>query len=67
MLTFWLILGVLTTLYCTYKGIVEGFDRWGFMYVFSAISFFMYFTKRYMLNRYRKQMHLPEELRDVKK
>lgn len=67
MLRFWLILGIVSFVYCTYRGITEGFERWAFMYAFTALAFFMFFSKRYMLNRYRNQMHLPEEERTIKK
>ena len=66
MLRFWFILGAVSAIYCTYKGFTEGFNQWAFMYVFSAIAFFMFFMKRMLIRRFNKQMHIPEEQRPNK-
>ncbi len=60
---FWLILGIITALYCTYRGFTDGFKQWAFMYVFSALAFIMFFVKRMMFRRFKNQMHIPEEQR----
>lgn len=63
-LRFWLILGIVSAIYTTYKGITEGFDKWAFMYVFCALSLIMFLMRRMMLRRFQKQMHLPEDQRN---
>ncbi len=56
MLYLWLVVAVGSILIITYKGIMEGFDRWYSYYVISGISFFMYIIRRWMMKRMEKHM-----------
>jgi hypothetical protein len=61
MVTLWLVLAILITLFVTYKTIMEGVNRWGFMYVFAAMAFMMYFLRRYMYRKVEKGMNSGKE------
>lgn len=54
MLNFWLAAFVVITGIVTYMGFKEGFDRWYYNYVFSALALFAYLTRRYMMKRVQK-------------
>jgi len=56
MLFFWLAMSIVITSYVTVKSISEGFERWGFMYMFAFLSVFMFLLKRWMMKRYQKRM-----------
>jgi membrane protein implicated in regulation of membrane protease activity len=45
----------------TYMSLTEGFNRWGYMYVFAVLSLVMYLMKRFMMKRYEKHMQYLEE------
>lgn len=54
MLKFWLFVGIFLVISTTYFGFQEGFQTWGFYYVFAGIAFLMYFMRRWMMKRYEK-------------
>ncbi len=61
MLNLWLIISVILVVFITYKSITEGFNRWGFMYTFAAITILMYFMRRFMMKRMEKHMKFLDE------
>jgi len=65
MLFFWLTMSVVIAFYVSVKCITEGFDRWGTMYIFSALAALMFFVKRSMMKRY--QRNFPSEQRKQNK
>ena len=56
MLYLWLIISIVSVIIVTFKGISEGFERWYSYYVISAISFFMYIIRRWMMKRMEKHV-----------
>ena len=61
MLVFWLSLSVFITLFITYMGIMEGFRKWGFYYVFAGLAFLAYITRKWMMKRMEKHVKEMEE------
>lgn len=61
MLGLWLGIAVIITGFVTFKCFTEGFNRWGFMYVFAILALLMYLMKRFMIKRYEKHMKYLEE------
>jgi len=56
MLFFWLIMTVILAVFVTVKCLTENFQRWAFMYIFVALSLFMFVMKRWMVKRYNRNM-----------
>jgi hypothetical protein len=58
MLFFWLFIGVLIFVIVTYMGFTEksGFKIWAYYYLFSGLSFLMYFVRRWMMKRMEKHL-----------
>lgn len=56
MLKVWLLLFIIITVYVTFKGFTEGFDRWASNYIFSGILLMIFLFKRFMMKRYEKHM-----------
>lgn len=65
MLFFWLVAGILIFLVVSFKGLTEdgGFQIWGYYYLFSGLSFLMFFVRRWMLKRMDKHLKFMEEKR----
>jgi cell division protein FtsW (lipid II flippase) len=61
MLYFWLGMSILITVVVTFMGFKEGFDRWYFYYVFAALAFFAFITRRWMMKRMEKHVNWMEE------
>lgn len=61
MLNLWLGITAVITVFVTFKCFTEGFNRWGFMYVFAGLALLMYLLKKFMLKRYEKHMKYLEE------
>ncbi len=64
---FWLVVGVLVTIIVTYKGFVEGFNRWAFYYIFALLAFFVYFIRWYMMKRMAKHNETMKKNKDQKR
>jgi len=60
MLNFWLFVGVGLTIFITYKTFTDGFNKWGYYYVFAALALIMYFFRKFMLNRMAKHLEFLE-------
>ena len=56
MLYLWLTVAIASAIIITFKGISEGFERWYSYYIISAISFFMYIVRRWMIKRMEKRL-----------
>ena len=56
MVYLWLTVAIASAIIVTYKGISEGFERWYSYYIISAISFFMYIVRRWMIKRMEKHL-----------
>jgi SNF family Na+-dependent transporter len=56
MLYLWLTVAIASAIIVTFKGISEGFERWYSYYIISAISFFMYIVRRWMIKRMEKHL-----------
>lgn len=67
MLTLWLGITIVLVVFITYKSITEGFNRWGFMYIFAVIAFIGYLFRRLMAKRVEKHMKYLEEQEKNKK
>jgi hypothetical protein len=52
---------IVSVIIVTFKGISEGFERWYSYYVISAISFFMYIIRRWMMKRMEKHLEYLEK------
>ena len=63
MLKFWLIIGIVLVVFITYKCITDGFNKWGFYYVFAGLALLMYVLRRYMIKRMERHMQYLEEER----
>ncbi len=61
MLNFWLVIAIVMTLFVTYKGFTEGFQKWSFYYVFVIIAFLMFFVRKWMMKRMEKHMKFLED------
>lgn len=67
MITMWLIIAIVLTLFITYKGFTQGFSRWGMMYIFAGIAFFAYFMRRLMARKYEAMNQAPNQTKNTKK
>lgn len=56
MVILWLVIAIVITLFITYKSVTEGLNRWGFMYIFAAMAFMMFFLRRFTSRRVEKGM-----------
>lgn len=61
MLNLWLLIAIVLIVFITYKGFSEGFNRWGFMYIFAFVALSAYFMRRFMAKRVEKHMKYLEE------
>lgn len=61
MLYFWLFVAVFLFIAVTYLSIMEGFRKWGFYYLFVALTIFMYFMRRWMMKRMDRHLKYLEE------
>jgi len=61
MLYFWLFLAVALFIVVTYMGFTEGFKKWRFSYVFVALAFFAFLTRRWMMKRMEKHTQYMKE------
>lgn len=61
MLNFWLAVGVVLLVFVSYKSFTDGFNKWGYYYVFAGLALLMYFMRRIMLKRMEKHMKYLEE------
>lgn len=62
MLNLWLGITIVLVIFITIKGFTEGFNRWGFMYVFAFVALAAYLSRRFMIKRMEKHMRYLEEL-----
>ena len=60
---FWLVIAIALSILITYLCLTQGFNKWGFYYVFVLISFGMFFFKSYMMKRMEKHLQYLEEQR----
>ena len=67
MIYMWLVITVVLVVFITYKSLAEGFNRWGFMYVFALVAFLAFLMRRYMSRRVEKHMKFLEEQEKNKK
>jgi hypothetical protein len=58
---FWLLAAISLTLIITYLSISEGFNKWGYYYVFVIVSFGMFLFKSYMMKRMERHLKFLEE------
>jgi hypothetical protein len=58
---FWLFAAISLTLIITYLSISEGFNKWGYYYVFVIVSFGMFLFKSYMMKRMERHLKFLEE------
>jgi len=58
---FWLFAAISLTLIITYLSISEGFNKWGYYYVFVIVSFGMFLFKSYMMKRMERHIKFLEE------
>lgn len=61
MIFLWLVITIVLVVFITYKSITEGFNRWGFMYIFAFLALIMYLMRKYMTKRMEKHMKYLEE------
>ncbi|MEY4604813.1 MAG: hypothetical protein RIT43_2105 [Bacteroidota bacterium] len=57
----WLIAGVSIFVMTTFMCFTDDFRKWVYYYLFSVISFAMYFMKRWMVKRMEKHLKYLEE------
>jgi cell division protein FtsW (lipid II flippase) len=57
----WLLAGISIFLITTFMCFADDYRKWVFYYLFSAISFGMYFMKRWMVKRMTKHMEYLQE------
>lgn len=62
MLYFWLFVGVFALVAVTYFGIIEGFDKWAYYYIFPGLAILMFLMRRYMMKRMQKHLEYLQEL-----
>lgn len=67
MQVFWLTLGILITVLVTYKSFTEGFNRWGFYYIFALLALFVFFIRRFMMKRMVRHQKEMEEKKNQSK
>jgi hypothetical protein len=56
----WLIAGISIFIFTTIMCVKEDYRKWIFYYLMSAISFLMYFLKRWMVKRMQKHLDFLE-------
>ena len=61
MLNFWLVVGVVLLVFVSYKSFTDGFNKWGYYYVFAGLALVMYLFRKFMLKRMEKHMKFLEE------
>jgi uncharacterized membrane protein SirB2 len=57
----WLVAGIAIFLITTFMSLTDDVRKWGFYYLFSVISFGMFFMKRWMVRRMQKHIAYMEE------
>ncbi len=68
MQNFWLVASLAIVIAVTYKGFIDGFDRWVIYYIFAIMTLGLFFIRRYMMKRMeRHQEYLKEKERKDKK
>ncbi len=60
MLNFWLFVGVGLTIFITYKSLTDGFNKWGYYYVFAGLALVMYVFRKFMMKRMEKHLEYLE-------
>lgn len=60
MLNFWLAVGVVILVFVTYKSLTDGFNKWGYYYVFAGLALLMYVTRKFMMKRMQKHLEYLE-------
>ena len=60
MLNFWLAVGVVLLVFVTYKSLTDGFNKWGYYYVFAGLALLMYVTRKFMMKRMQKHLEYLE-------
>lgn len=64
---FWLSAAILIFIIVTVMGILDGFSKWVFYYLFVLTSLGMYFLKTWMMKRFAKhQAYLEEQKQKTK-
>lgn len=58
---FWLVLAITMTILITYLSLTQGFNKWGFYYVFVVVAFGMFFFKSYMMKRMERHLEYLEQ------
>lgn len=61
MLNFWLVVGVALLVFVSYKSYTDGFNKWGYYYVFAGLALIMYLFRKFMLKRMEKHLKYLEE------
>lgn len=67
MLYFWLLAAIAIFLVTTFMSMTEGFNKWGYYYIFVVIALLMYVVKKWMMNRMEKHLQYMEEQNKQKK
>ena len=61
---FWLFASIAIVLVVTFMGVKEGFSKWYFYYISSAMTFGTFFMRRYMrrrMERYEAEIQSPKK------
>lgn len=61
MQVFWLVIGIATIIFITYKGVTEGFDRWGAYYIFGVMALFVFLIRNFLMRRMKKHKKFLDE------
>lgn len=61
MIYLWLGITIVLTVFITFKCFTEGFNRWGFMYIFAVLAFIVFLLRRFMARRVEKHIKYMEE------
>ncbi len=61
MLNFWLAVGIVLLVFVSYKSITDGFNKWGYYYIFAGLALLMYFVRKFMLKRMEKHFKYLED------
>jgi hypothetical protein len=54
MLYFWLSAAILIFIAVSYLSATDGIKKWGYYYIFCAMAFFAFITRKWMMNRAEK-------------
>jgi len=64
MIYVWLAIAIVTAVFTTVMGLIQGFDRWIQYYLLTIFAVFILIVKKWMMNRMKKHL---EEVEKAKK